>query len=314
MKRLILLLFIVLSLPAMESNKLPIVNESIEFEQLPTDIKNEIVRYLTTETGATSQEQLQKAAENIRNFSQVNKKTRALFTPQLTGYLIGQLAQNYANDDLIVAALALHTHAAGKWLESYDRAQLEKYFFNAVDKNDAMVVRKLVRLVPSLLIARNHQDQTALERAAAGGDTDIVEELLAQSTRLQMDANPGDALIAAANNGHVDTFDILLTYKKIIPKEKISRALFETVRFFNKQMVKKLIEAGADVNYMGPDGFTPLMYAVANDDVELAKILLNAGASIKIRNPDGLTVVDLMQRFPSSNKTLPMLLKIYKNQ
>jgi len=52
-----------------------------------------------------------------------------------------------------------------------------------------------------------------------------------------------------------------------------------------------LLAKGADPNTPGPDGTTAIMYAAANDDVELVRALIKAGANVKAANQFGTSAV-----------------------
>src|SRR5688572_970815 len=53
----------------------------------------------------------------------------------------------------------------------------------------------------------------------------------------------------------------------------------------------RLIASGANVNTPGPDGTTAVMYAAANDDVELVRALIKAGANVKLKNQLGTSAI-----------------------
>jgi ankyrin repeat protein len=48
---------------------------------------------------------------------------------------------------------------------------------------------------------------------------------------------------------------------------------------------------GTDVNATGPDGSTAIMYAAANDDLELVRALIKAGANVKLKNQLGTSAI-----------------------
>jgi ankyrin repeat protein len=52
-----------------------------------------------------------------------------------------------------------------------------------------------------------------------------------------------------------------------------------------------LLANGADPNAPGPDGTTPIMYAAANDDVELVRALIQKGADVKAKNQFGTSAI-----------------------
>ena len=53
----------------------------------------------------------------------------------------------------------------------------------------------------------------------------------------------------------------------------------------------RLIAQGADPNAAGPDGTTPVMWAAANDDVELVRALIEAGARVGAKNQFGTSAI-----------------------
>jgi ankyrin repeat protein len=53
----------------------------------------------------------------------------------------------------------------------------------------------------------------------------------------------------------------------------------------------RLLGKGADPNVPGPDGTTAIMYAAANDDVELVRALIKAKADVKRTNQFGTTAI-----------------------
>ena len=53
----------------------------------------------------------------------------------------------------------------------------------------------------------------------------------------------------------------------------------------------RLLARGANVNAGGPDGTTAIMYAAANDDLELVRALIKAGADVKLKNRFGTSAI-----------------------
>ena len=54
-------------------------------------------------------------------------------------------------------------------------------------------------------------------------------------------------------------------------------------------IVKYLIEKGADLNVIGGDGGSPINWAVHHDNVEIIKLMVEKGAKLNIRNKWGMT-------------------------
>lgn len=81
--------------------------------------------------------------------------------------------------------------------------------------------------------------------------------------------------------------------KKIITDDKVSKDILNfknadgyTLLMLAKtaEMSKMLIENGADVNYIAPDGSSALLIAVKNNNKEQVLVLLNAGASAEVKD------------------------------
>ena len=57
--------------------------------------------------------------------------------------------------------------------------------------------------------------------------------------------------------------------------------------FVNINKIKRLIEAGADVNAEDEGGNSPLLYAIWRNSVELTKLLISAGLNVDAKNKSG---------------------------
>lgn len=55
------------------------------------------------------------------------------------------------------------------------------------------------------------------------------------------------------------------------------------------ELVKELLNAGADIEQKDNSGLTPLHYACMCDHLELAKLLISRGASPEAKDADGIT-------------------------
>ncbi len=70
------------------------------------------------------------------------------------------------------------------------------------------------------------------------------------------------------------------------------------------------------VHCVGPSGWTPLFYAVRSNQIEVVKVLLENGADPTISDKDGLTILDIaikkecvelitLLKIETGNRTLP---------
>jgi len=65
--------------------------------------------------------------------------------------------------------------------------------------------------------------------------------------------------------------------------------LSEAVQAGDRDTVRKLVQAKADVSAVEADGMTPLHWAVRSNDVEISVLLLRAGANAKAATRNGIT-------------------------
>ena len=64
--------------------------------------------------------------------------------------------------------------------------------------------------------------------------------------------------------------------------------------------IRVLISEGADVNARSRSGWTPLMYAASNSNLEIVQLLLEKGADVNARNTAGWTPLLHAAQFSSS--------------
>ncbi|HSB10727.1 MAG TPA: ankyrin repeat domain-containing protein [Blastocatellia bacterium] len=60
----------------------------------------------------------------------------------------------------------------------------------------------------------------------------------------------------------------------------------------NKEAVELLIAKGANVNHRTPGNYTPLMQAALTGQIEIVKVLLDAGADPAVKDTGGRTAAD----------------------
>ncbi len=181
----------------------------------------------------------------------------------------------------------------------------------AVRHDDADLVDRLIRAGADVKAA-NRYGVTPLSLACVNGNAAIIEKLL----KAGADANelgPQDEtpLMTVARTGSVPAAKVLLAHgAKVDARETWhgETALMWAAAQQHPEMVKALIDAGADVNAMStvvkwerqvtaeprdkwlpPGGFAPLMFAAREGCVECAKVLIDAKANVNQPDPDGIT-------------------------
>ena len=134
--------------------------------------------------------------------------------------------------------------------------------------------------------AKDNMEDSAFLYAVAEGRIEILKMTLAAGADLK-DTNRyrGTGLIPAAHHGHVEAVKLLLA--TAIDKDHVNNlgwtALLEAVILgdggtAHTEIVRFLVEAGANVNIADRDGVTPLTHAKRSRYSEMVRILSAAGA------------------------------------
>lgn len=197
------------------------------------------------------------------------------------------------------------------WIQNKTVTSIE--LENAIKQNDIARAQALFEQDPTLVNARAANGVSMVMLAQYYGRSEIVALLVQNNAQLDLyDASAiGDAERAAgwlamqpelANTfspdgftplglasffGHYAIVNILLMYHadpNIASNNSMHVApLHSAVAGNHYAIAAKLIEAGADVNAVQTDGFTPLMGAAQNGSLQMAQLLLTHGADVNAR-------------------------------
>ena len=193
-----------------------------------------------------------------------------------------------------------------------------------VTRQDPMPERLLVQNTPKDSFAMSGEETlevlpVAAGKAAAAEDRTRASEQTSEQPRDDLSASvpSGDGFSqAAAGEPSLDTqlyhsvmFGDPVEVKRLIEKganvnylEKKRPLLGWAAQLENVEVVKTLIQAGADLNSVDGIGQTPLMRAADMGQVAVAKVLLEAKADSSIATPSGETAVSLAVK--NTNKEL----------
>jgi len=79
-----------------------------------------------------------------------------------------------------------------------------------------------------------------------------------------------------------------------------------------RKNVEILIAVGADLNVQDSSGWTALMGATSDGQVEIAKLLINAGADLDVKSLSGETAYDYASNSELKKLTLSKKIKVKK--
>jgi ankyrin repeat protein len=155
-------------------------------------------------------------------------------------------------------------------LSAGDQAELDQELIAAAKANNAPLVKELISRGGNVNAKDSIQDSAFLY-AGAEGFTEVLQLTLAAGADVaSINRYGGTALIPASEHGHVET-------------------------------VRILIAAGVPVNHVNNLGWTAMQEAVLLNDggprqQEVVRLLLDAGADPDIRDPEGRTALQNAER------------------
>jgi uncharacterized protein len=135
---------------------------------------------------------------------------------------------------------------------------------------------------------------TMLMEAVRNNDAALVRELISRGSQVDERDAKGDApLIIAAYQGYTDIVKLLLEAGadvSVVDPGMKATALHAAAYAGNAEAARLLIEHGIDIDRQGPyNGYTALHDAIWQNNVEAARVLIEAGANLEIRSNAGET-------------------------
>jgi ankyrin repeat protein len=171
--------------------------------------------------------------------------------------------------------------------------------------------------------ALNSDGYTALMAAAKNGQADVVQKLLEQKAKVDLQGYSGlTALMLAAENNQLSIVKTLLSrnadpnlqdnngwtalMKAVFrgntacvvtladrSRQEINRGLLVAALMGHKETAKALLDLGAEIDSRAEDGRTPLMLAASKGNADLVSFLLHEGADPSLADKSGETAAAL---------------------
>lgn len=161
---------------------------------------------------------------------------------------------------------------------------MSQEFLDAATSGDVSKVKTMLHSDPSLARAKDENGVSVIMKAMYYGKKDVVDALLESGVELDV--------FEAAATGHTERLLDLIAKDASLTNaysvDGFTPLGFAT--FFGRQeVVKTLLEAGADVNAASRESMkvTPLASAAAAKQTEIARLLIAHGANVNARAAGG---------------------------
>lgn len=169
----------------------------------------------------------------------------------------------------------------------------------AASRGDTAEARRLVEAGEEINAADSFGN-TALLYAARGGHAEAVELLLQNGADVRIKNQLGQGCLESAKTrGHEKILTILRTAELLL-----------SIREGETARVIELLDSGVEVNLQFIEGWTPLMVAALDDQLEIVNILLSHGANAALQNSKGLTAEMIAER--KGNSRILELLRLVR--
>jgi ankyrin repeat protein len=154
----------------------------------------------------------------------------------------------------------------------------------AVESDHAEIVRLLVEAGANVSAA-NRYGATPLWLACVNGSAVSIDLLLKAGADANSALPEGEtAIMTAARTGRLDAVKALLSHGARVNTQEGwhgQTALMWAAAEGHAAVVRVLVDAGADVHARSNGGFTPLLFAARNGQIESVKALLTAGSTLR---------------------------------
>jgi ankyrin repeat protein len=177
----------------------------------------------------------------------------------------------------------------------------------AVINRHSEVVTELLKAKADVNIHNNH-GSSPLIQACRKGEIEIVKELIRAGAKVspKQKRPRSTPLQAAIGAGQLEIAILLLDEGANIDQEDAlcRTALMFAVRETSLTSIRLLLKRGAQINFQTKDGTSALMSACMGDkhDIEVVKELVQAGADVNLKDENGRTALDRASKYKNTRK------------
>lgn len=186
------------------------------------------------------------------------------------------------------------------------------FLFGCTDKKNTNDKSEVPAKETANQLSSNDTDE--IDNAALNGNIEIVKKYVEKGFDVNTQNQGGQTLLMLAGfNGHTDICEYLIKngiHIETRDSDGRTALMYASTGPF-AQTVEFLIKKGADASAVDTkEHWTPLMFAAAEGQYEVVKLLLDAGADTTIKDVDG----DTAESFAIQNKHIDVvkLLREYK--
>ena len=184
------------------------------------------------------------------------------------------------------------TAAAGsKFNNSNDKFPVDLEALENSAENSAKIMETIIKKADKNIINDSLDGKTPLIIAVGNSYLETAKILIENGADVNaVDFEGWSALSYAVNNGDIEIAKLLITNKAKI-KGELLLAIKSPIVESRIDMMKLLIDNGADINYADENEFTPLNTAIEIGDMELTKFLITNGANVNSLMQDGVSLI-----------------------
>lgn len=212
-------------------------------------------------------------------------------------------ASIYGHADVVKTLLEMGEADPGARCTSKEHQNWTALMFASASENlNKYVIDSLVNANPSSVNDKNNDGHTPLmllvNNTLANKETllAVLGFFIKKGANIEeKDKNQQTAFMIASNAGNIDVLKVLIKEAKVVDinlKDLNNETALMLASKHNSdehyQVIKFLIENGADVNVQDNEDNTPLLNAIQTNNLKIVKLLLENGAKVNVRNRDGV--------------------------